>query len=919
MSARAVITKFRSFIGRYITREDLIDRIRGLRKAISKIHRGTFLETAALSLTFAIALGVRLFPLRWGFYLSEFDPYLQWRMSDYIVKNGFLAWFNWHDYMSWWPEGMRMSIGNLYGVAFTIAALYFVLNALGINATVFQIAVLFPPVAGALTAIAVYFFAKDSWGRSVGLLSSLFLALNPSNISRTTLGFLRHEALGILLMVLFFLFFQRAISKGRGQRASIVYSVLAGLTLFYLAASWAAFYYPMDLVVLYVAVLAILGRYSRRLLISYSVTYGLFLLLTTLGVPKIGFSFLDSITVLVIPGVAVLLLAREVALQLRTWRARILALAFTISSLSLVMVVLAALNIISLPAGKFISTLNPFARLEMPIVQSVAEHRPATWASFFFEFSTLTFLGLFGFYFAYRKSRDADTFLILFGLTSLYFASSLVRLTLILAPGFVILAAIATTELAKPAVDILRQAVIFPKRRVVTMTRIGREFGAAILLILIIAIVPTFSRAVNAAYTPATIVTSSIPTVPESGQELRYQDWLQALSWMRENTPSDAVIFAWWDYGYWITALGQRRTLADNGTQNTTQIATIAQTFLVNQSMALPTLRRYNVTYVAVFVTFQAGQQGQQSFLGYGEDGKWYWMARIGNGTRYQGQDVRFFEKRTETAGVYYRTITNGTRVVSNETITEGNDLKDNTLLGLLIKSGVRGGEAKSPYFKLAFSSSNRFVLLYEVEYALLTNLTLELSNSTITYGESVRLYGNLTDEKHNRLAGASIELEGSLDGGETWDRIERVQTDVNGTYSFEWWPDAGSYLVRATYSGARGKYIEATSLNKPLEVKKATSTATIELSATNVTLGKNVTITVKIKPALSEGNVTLQYSADNVTWTTISTKIPVNGSVTFTWAPPKDGEFYVRATWQGTENYAPVTTKSVILSVKKQ
>ncbi len=100
---------------------------------------------------FVVALAVRLLPLRFGFYLSEFDPYLQWRMSEYIVKNGFLAWFSWHDTMSWYPWGMTMAQGNLYGVAFTVAAVYEFLRAIGVNTTVFEVAVLFPGVWGGLT------------------------------------------------------------------------------------------------------------------------------------------------------------------------------------------------------------------------------------------------------------------------------------------------------------------------------------------------------------------------------------------------------------------------------------------------------------------------------------------------------------------------------------------------------------------------------------------------------------------------------------------------------------------------------------------------------------------------------------------------------------------------------------------------
>ena len=32
------------------------------------------------------------------------------------------------------------------------------------------------------------------------------------------------------------------------------------------------------------------------------------------------------------------------------------------------------------------------------------------------------------------------------------------------------------------------------------------------------------------------------------------------MEWLSKNTEPDAVIASWWDYGYWITTLGNRPT-----------------------------------------------------------------------------------------------------------------------------------------------------------------------------------------------------------------------------------------------------------------------------------------------------------------------------------------------------------------------
>jgi dolichyl-diphosphooligosaccharide--protein glycosyltransferase len=907
-----------------VGREVLASRMRAIRKAASTISRGGLLEVLVLSLMFVVALAVRLLPLRFGFYLSEFDPYLQWRMSEYIVKNGFLAWFSWHDTLSWYPWGMTMAQGNLYGVAFTVAAVYEFLRAIGVNTTVFEVAVLFPVVAGALTSLASYFLGKDLWGRGVGLLAALFMALNPSNISRTTLGFLRHEPLGILLMILVFLFFLRANQKGRGMRGTIAYSVLAGLMLFYLTAAWAASYYPMDLIVLYVAALVVAGRYTRQLLLSYVVTYGIFLFLAPLAVPKTGFGVLTDLTYLAIPGVLVLLLAREAGSVLPSWKYRTYALIVVSVVLVGLAYALVALKVMELPSGKFLSTLNPFTRLDMPIVESVSEHRPATWASFFYEYGTLTFLGLFGFFFIIRRLRDTDIFITLAALTSLYFSGSLVRLTLILAPTFSVLAAIATVEMAKPAVDILRQAVIFPKRRIPGLVRIGREFGLAILLILIIAIVPAFSKAVVSAYAPATIATSSIPVVPSQGT--KYQDWLEALAWIHDNTPQSSVVMAWWDYGYWITALADRKTLADNGTQNTTQIAMIAQMFMRNETTAVPMMQRYNVSYVVIFVTYAATTQGgQPSFLGAGEDGKWYWMVRIANQTSFDNQMILFQEKREATAGTtttsssttinYYRLLRSGDKIIANDTISSGQNLNDNSVLGFMMNTGVKISQATSEHFDRVFSSSNNFVFVYKVLYPAATLATVNIDRNNVKYGESVHITGTITDGQGTPYKSGTVTLQDNTEGN-VWGNIASF-TLANGKFSYQYVPPAGNHSLRVSWNGVRGESLAAVSNLVQLYVEPKTVTLTLSLSKYNVTLGENVTISLGLSEKLSNGTFAMQYSLDNKTWLDISTVEPKNGTLEYAWQPPKSGTIYIQAKYSGSGNFGPATSAIVILYVK--
>ncbi len=913
----------KGFLGKYVNREVLAERVQGTRKALSEISRGTVIEAIALGLVVIIAFAVRMMPIRWGFYLNEFDPYLQWRMAQYVVDHGFLAWFGWHDTMSWYPYGADMPTWNLYGVAFVVAAITMFLHAVGANFTVFDIAMIFPVVFGTLTVIAAYFLGKDIWGKGVGMFAALFMALNVSSIGRTQLGFLRHEPLGILLMILVFLFFRRATIESSSTRRTITYATLAGLTLYFLAASWAAAYYPLDLLVLYAVLLGILGRSSKKFFLTYSICMGIFLLLTPFLVPKLGFGSLKDLTWLAIPAGEVVLLAREASTYLANRRAQLLTLLTGTVATAVIVVTLSYFNIISNPAGKFYAVINPLVRGDIPIIQSVAEHQPATWGSFFFEFGTLIFLTLFGFVFMIQRARNDDIFLVLWGVTSVYFAASFVRLTLIMAPAFCVLAGIGAVELGKPAVDIIREAVIYPRRKTRVIARIGREFGVAIFLILLLIVAPSFWRAVQGSYQPATIATSSIPTVPSAGSEMKYQDWLQALAWMRENTPPGSVVFAWWDYGYWITALGDRRTLADNGTQNSTQIAVIAQTFLDNATFAIPTLQRYNVSYVAIFVTptGSTSSSSQSPWQGFGEDGKWYWMARIGNNTMWNNYKVMFQEKRDAAAqsSTYYRVIMNGTRVVGNDTIadTTNGPSATTTLLGYMMATTTPStGGTTIPYLSQAFSSSNHFVLLFKLSYATETQVKVRSIPGPINYGQNALIAGNLTDTQGNPLSSSvTVDIEDSIDSGTTFNKVETIPVHQNGSFNYTWTPDAGDHIVQVHFLGQEGVYLESSSAQE-LVVNKANVTLTLKASTTNTALGQDALLSWHMDPFVSGANITLSYTTDNQTFVKIKSFLMTSPSMNYTWKVAHSGTFRIVVTFAGDDNYNQATASLIMKAV---
>ncbi|RLN54830.1 hypothetical protein BBJ29_004382 [Phytophthora kernoviae] len=89
-----------------------------------------------------------------------------------------------------------------------------------------------------------------------------------------------------------------------------------------------------------------------------------------------------------------------------------------------------------------------------------------------------------------------------------------------------------------------------------------------------------------------------------------HDDYREAFAWLRQNTPEDAKILSWWDYGYQITTLANRTVLVDNNTWNNTHIATVGRVMTSREEDALPILRSLDVDYVFLLFGGKVGMPG---------------------------------------------------------------------------------------------------------------------------------------------------------------------------------------------------------------------------------------------------------------------------------------------------------------------
>ncbi len=597
-----------------------------------KVTHEQLLTASAISAILVLAFLIRILPMRWGYYLSEFDPYSHYRSAQYLVDNGFPAWLNWHDYQRWYPFGVQVSRMYYPGVALTAAFSYEVLHLLAVPISLYDLCVIFPVFMGIITVLATYYFAKDVGGKAVGLFSALVLAMNASFLGRTSLGFFDDETLGMFAIVVLAFAFLRALDKERSWNSTMGYSIVSGLMLGLIFASWGAAVYPFGLVIAFALILIFLKRYSRRLLMSYSVTVGLGLFVAV-NIPRLGFGYLINIQVVAALGVLALLCLVELLNNIKTTQWKVI---FT----SVFVVVAGAAFIALLASGtggleaKFVNVLDPILRTSSnPIFQSVQEHSTTAWGAFYVEYGIGIFFAVVGLYFAVRNPTNRNIFVIFYALTSLYFASSLVRLLITMAPALSILWGMGVGGIMKAFVTVMKETpkTLFQKKYV--FGHVGKEFSGAAFILIMLLLLGTFilpsqggsglPRAFDQAYNPVTIMAASTPIRPSEP----ILEWYTSLMWMKNKLPAGTVIASWWDYGYWISIIGNQTTICDNGTFNLTQIQQVGKMFMSQVGEATTVLKPYNVDYVVVFTTFDSGGND----AGYGDEGKWTWMAKIAN------------------------------------------------------------------------------------------------------------------------------------------------------------------------------------------------------------------------------------------------------------------------------------------------
>jgi dolichyl-diphosphooligosaccharide--protein glycosyltransferase len=639
-----------------------------------------------LSIVFTIAVLMRAYAAKYGYYLNEFDPYYDYYAAQHIVNlaqsqglyaalfanpancgpmvyttcHSMQGYFYWHDINTWYPVGRNVAATSQGGLQLAGAVTYLLVhNVFGVQMTLYDWLVIFPVFLGALTAVAFYFLVRKIAGDAAGLFAALMFAVSPPLIERGNLGWFKSEPLAILLFVIASYLMLTVFDKERPVRSRVLRGLMGGILIGYANTAWGGgdyFSAAFGLIFVLIPFMNLdIGSYTPAI-ISFTSSA----LFVSAVFPRPGPAIVTNPVGLVLIGGTLFTLVAQWA---KTWtkpteyRSTMIKFLFGFGLAGLSLISFGLVGGLSL---RYLSAIAPWARQSNALVQSVAEHFVPTGGDYFTSYAILLCFGMAGALVAFRRRGIPMIYALVFGLTGLYFSAAFSRLLVYSSIALGILGGIGFAELAYAIVKPSTTPLVKKKQAPTSRNEMKVVFSIAVIALLVL---PAGSywipNPIPCSYTGQLFCNNS---PADSGVSVvngatiysrtAFTDWIQTLQWVRQNTPTNSIVISWWDYGYWFAVMGNRTTVVDNATLNSTRIAQVARLLMSNDTQAAAMAKSIGgnrPTYVAIFITgsiFPLTNSATGASLPYfilqvpsgtgftaggGDESKKQWFIRIGN------------------------------------------------------------------------------------------------------------------------------------------------------------------------------------------------------------------------------------------------------------------------------------------------
>jgi len=520
-----------------------------------------------LVLSFSLAFILRAQPLEYGFELTEFDPFFNYRATQFMVENGLPEYLEWHDDLSWHPYGRDVSATSQVMLHTTATMLY---QIFGMGTSLYHFTIWFPLVFSSLTTVVIFALVRTIGGTTAGFLASLFFAISPIIVMRGSMGWFKSEPLGLFYGLLAVYLLLSGLKSDKGK-ISVAKIVGAGVLLAFGIASWGGIqFFILPIGILFLALPFL--RKDNKFVIWASIIFTSVFLLVTMSFEKTGIAFVSGLNGFFLIGCTAFLVVCIIIRRIFSKSQLRISLALLGGSIISGIVIISS-GVINLPAFRYLNAANPLLITTDMLNDSVSEHATTSLDISFYFFSILMIFAGIGAWlllqkkvnYSFKIKGEMATFALIIGLVGVYFSSAFVRLEVFGSISIIILASIGISILISKILKIQQKPTG-------AVTKISFLVVIVILLMVPMVYPERLNWSNNNVGIPISLLHSG------SKFDLSTNDWPDAMRWVKENTPKDAVIAAWWDYGYWISTLGERKTLADNATLIDWQIRKIAST-----------------------------------------------------------------------------------------------------------------------------------------------------------------------------------------------------------------------------------------------------------------------------------------------------------------------------------------------------
>ncbi|RNJ78071.1 MAG: hypothetical protein EB829_05580 [Nitrosopumilus sp. H8] len=585
-----------------------------------------------LSLSFSISFLVRSQAAEYGFELNEFDPFFNFRATEYMVENGIEEYHNWKDDLSWYPLGRYVDESSQVMLHLTAAVTYWIFGG---DSTLYDFTIMFPVVFGSFTAIVLFALVRVIGGTTAGLFAAMLYSVSLPILIRGPIGWFKSEPLGLFYGVLMVYLLLSGL-KAKNKKIAAAKLIGAGIFTGFALSAWGGNQFFIIPIGIFFIALPFL-RSDHRFLVWAIPLYIVVAVASMLPFFRVVNSFLDGFGGIALVASAILAVTCIFIQNRSSKHKRRNGLLFLLAILVIGPSILAldiATDILPTSTLRYATVLNPFLAGSGTLLSSISEHAAVSPQQSFLFHSVLTIFSGIGIWLITKNIQnkggfvrnDMLAFALIFGLLGVYISASFVRLEVFASVAVITLASLGLAALTKQ----------FFRSKHESRKPVSRLIKLPYAVVIIAMLTTPMIFPVGADLFSSS---NAPPTILNGGTSFGVvtNDWLDTLDWIKNNTPEDSLIAAWWDYGYWITTMSERATIADNLTSNDAHISYLARILMSPPDTSWANLRGFADTgadYVLVFVTAQklSTDPADPLYLlrGGGDESKKQWFMRIG-------------------------------------------------------------------------------------------------------------------------------------------------------------------------------------------------------------------------------------------------------------------------------------------------